>query len=157
MRIRCTLIASIFGCCWLCLHNIFVTSWVVQYEGGRTRRTTSLYSVEDKWKLYQEAEWPNNAEETTTTKKKNQPPMLVIQRNKLSIPEGWRLAEKEEAQCRWKELVESLDDWEICRLAYGWKIDGPGYGGVIKEMSENDDDLSCNIITPKMCNTDYWQ
>ena len=119
----------------------------------------TLFSVDDKWKLYQEAEWPNDAEETTTTTKKktNQPPMLVIRRNKLSIPEGWRLAEKEEAQSRRKELVESLDDWEICRLAGGWKIDGPGYGGVIKEMSENEGHLSCSIITPKRCNTDYWQ
>jgi len=72
-------------------------------------------------------------------------PMLASWRNYNPIPPGWRVADKSRATARQKEVVESLETWEICELAGGWKIDGPGYGGQI-QRSLDGEAFSCQII-----------
>lgn len=133
-------------------------SWVLNRANvpARTLSSFPLRSFNDNWERYKEAEWPREPPKFTSNEQ--EPPMLMVLRDHKPVPDGWRLAEKEEAQARRKELVEAFDDWEICRLADDWKIDGPCYGGLIQK-GEGEEELDCQIITPNSNRSisNYWQ
>jgi len=63
-------------------------------------------------------------------------------------PIGWRLATHTEAKVHFSDIVQLLEEWDICGLADWWRIDGHGYGNNIKEPWGPVDFASC-IIRPQ--------
>ena len=54
----------------------------------------------------------------------------VVER-KEGIPEGWRMAELQEAEDHREFILSQMGDWFIVQLA-GGKISGRGYGGRVE-------------------------